>query len=96
MVVIDIRKFTKNVKCITDHHKNTQLVSVKFCDWADEKPHFNQGYDHTCKDCADVQKFMFVSVDVTGKVVQNVLEDYKIYMRAMDNVINEPSALPLQ
>jgi len=39
---------------------------------------------------------MFVSVDVTGKVVQNVLEDYKIYMRAMDNVLSEPAALPLQ
>jgi hypothetical protein len=42
-----------------------------------------------------VQKFMIVSCDVGGKVVQNVLEDYKIYMRAIENVLCEPASQPL-
>ena len=95
MVVVDTRKINKNVKCITDHHpKGTQVLSVKFCDWSEEKPHFNQGNDHSCKDCADVQKFMFISCDINGKVVQNILEDYKIYTRATENVLFDPVKNP--
>lgn len=72
MVIVDTNKFTKTVKCIKDHHKKS-VVSVKFCDWCEEKPHLEQGSDHKCKKCEDIGKFMFMSCDEDGKVVQNTV-----------------------
>jgi len=40
--IIDLTDIKKTVKLIKDHHKKP-IVSVKFCDWIKEKPHFNLG-----------------------------------------------------
>jgi hypothetical protein len=63
-----LTKFEKTIKLVKDHHKKA-IVDVKFCDWAEEKPHFNLGYDHICKKCENVEKWMFLSIDCEGKVV---------------------------
>lgn len=94
MVLIDISKFTKTVKCIKDHHKKP-VVSVKFCDWCEEKPHLSQGADHKCKKCEDVGKWMWVSCDVDGKVVQNTVTNVSFgLMYANDIVFVDPSKQP--
>ena len=36
--LVDLTEMKKNLKLIKDHHKKP-IVSVKFCDWAKEKPH---------------------------------------------------------
>lgn len=38
LALIDLNEFKKTLKLIKDHHKKP-IVSVKFCDWAKEKPH---------------------------------------------------------
>ena len=68
MALININEIKKTVKLIKDHHKKP-IVSVKFCDWIVEKPHQKMGIDHKCKDCANVQAWMFISCDTDGKVV---------------------------
>lgn len=97
IVLIDLQKFTKTIKCIKGHHSK-QIVSVKFVDWTAEKPHFMSEEDpnHKCKECADVKKFMFLSVDIEGKLVQNTVEDFKLYFHANDTVFFDPTKEPCQ
>lgn len=68
LALINILTINKTVKLIKDHHKKP-VVSVKFCDWAKEKPHLKLGANHVCKECENVNSWMFVSCDTSGKVV---------------------------
>ena len=68
MALIDLKDVKKTLKLITNHHKKS-IVSVKFCDWGKEKPHYNQGANHKCKDCVNVESWMFISCDTDGVVV---------------------------
>jgi hypothetical protein len=68
IVLLNIREIKKTVKLIKDHHK-VAVVSVKFCDWKDEKLHADQGPDHKCKKCENPQTWMFISCDHDGKVI---------------------------
>lgn len=66
-------------------------MDVKFCDWAEEKPHFNLGYEHTCKKCDNVEKWMFVSIDCDGRVVQTTVTHVSFGMYyASEFVIVDP------
>jgi len=68
MALININQINKTIKLIKDHH-SAPLVSVKFCDWNKEKPHFSKGATHKCKECENVGSWMFISCDQSGKVV---------------------------
>lgn len=68
LALINLKEIKKTVKLIKDHHKKP-VVSVKFCDWIKEKPHLKLGPDHICKDCRNVESWMFISCDTDGKVV---------------------------
>lgn len=67
--MVDLRKISKTVKLIKDHHK-AAVIQVKFCDWIKEKPHVvAQGLTHTCKECDEIKQWMLISCDATGKLV---------------------------
>jgi len=74
----------KTIKLIKDHHKRP-IVSVKYCDWIKEKPHLKLGSDHSCKECLNVQSWMFISCDTDGKVVQNIVENVGLGLMIANN-----------
>ena len=84
------------MKLIKDHHKEP-IVQVKFCDQSKEKPHLNKGVDHTCKECANVGSWMILSIDQSGKVVQNLLQNLAFgAMYANEIVFVDPSKSDLE
>jgi hypothetical protein len=94
IALIDLTEIKKTVKLIKDHHKKP-IVSVKFCDWAKEKPHYTMGKDHKCNDCTDVKAWMFVSIDTDGKVVVNTVTNISFgLLYANDYIINDPTKIP--
>lgn len=92
--MIDLTEIKKTLKLIKDHHKKP-IVSVKFCDWAKEKPHYTMGKDHKCNDCSDVKAWMFVSIDTDSKVVVNTVTNISFgLLYANDYIINDPTKIP--
>lgn len=47
----------------------------------------NQGADHKCKDCSNIKKWMFISVDLDGKVVQTTVSSLGFGMSYTNNTI---------
>jgi hypothetical protein len=48
------------------------------------------GIEHKCKDCANVQAWMFVSCDTDGRVVQNTVTTIGFFLYANDFVLIDP------
>lgn len=94
IALIDLNEIKKTVKLVKDPHKKP-IVSVKFCDWAKEKPHYSMGKDHKCNECQDVKAWMFVSVDTEGKAVLNTVTNISFgLLYANDFVLNDPAKYP--
>ena len=69
--MIDVTEFKKPLKKINDHHKNSSVVSLKFCDWIKERniKEVMQVNSKTINKKEDKQLWMFVSSDTEGRVI---------------------------
>ena len=83
----------KNIKQIKDHHKGAAVCSVKFCDWARERPKSVAALtENRLPDTSeDEDCWMFISCDTSGKVVINEITSLAFgYCLADDRVLIDP------
>ena len=103
LVLFDCTDPKKSIKVIKDHHKNTPIVNLKFCDWSG----FNKNKDKDAekettnkanpmqlgeqKALEDMQAWMFISIDKTGKVLVNSIYKQLFMLKASKHIIIDPA-----
>ena len=93
LILVDTTETKKVVKKINDHHKNTSVVNVKFCDWIKERnlqDVIQQSNKRTISKKEDKQNWMFVSTDLEGKVLVNIIESVMGFKKASKIMVIDP------
>ena len=90
LVLFDATEPKKAIKSINHSHK-ASIVDLKFTDWKGRK---DGSFDKMDDQVVDKKAWMFISIDINGKIVINSVKKKFLMMTAEKHIIIDPDASP--